>query len=94
MIKYIVESKKEGSLGFYLVFLAGYRKPLFPEIHKAFQGFVESGDWGLIRDAMKAGYKRASICAEKLLLFRKEKRDLAWISEYIDKEMRSLKIKT
>jgi hypothetical protein len=87
MIRYIIENKKEGSLGFYLVFLGGYRKPLFPEITKAFEGVVESGDWELVEDARRAGYEKASICAEKLLTFRREKRDQSWISEYIDKEM-------
>jgi hypothetical protein len=87
MIRYIIENRKEGSLGFYLVFLGGYRKPLFPEIIKAFEGFVESGDWGLVEDARRAGYEKASICAEKLLTFRREKRDQSWISEFIDKEM-------
>jgi len=87
MIRYIIESKKEGSLGFYLVFLGGYRKPLFPEIAKAFERFAESGDWRVVEEARKAGYKKALLCAEKLLLFRKEKRDQAWISEYIDKEI-------
>lgn len=94
MIRYIIENKKEGSLGFYLVFLSGYRKPLFPEITKAFEGFVESGDWGLIEDARKAGHERASVCAEKLLSFRREKRDQSWFSEYIDKDMLSSKTKT
>ena len=92
MIRYIVENKKEGSLGFYLVFLGGYRKPLFPEVTKAFEGFVGSGNWGLVEQARKAGYKKASACAEKLLFFRKEKRDQSWISEYIDKEITASKL--
>jgi hypothetical protein len=87
MLRYIIENKKEGSLGFYLVFLGGYRKPLFPEISKAFEGFVESGDWGLVENARKAGYRKASVCAERLLSFRREKKDQAWISAYIDKEL-------
>jgi hypothetical protein len=87
MIRHIIENRKEGSLGFYIVFLGGYRKPLFPEIIKAFEGFVESGDWGLIENARKTGYGKAEMCAERLILFRREKRDQAWISEYIDKEM-------
>jgi len=87
MLRYIIENKKEGSLGFYLVFLGGYRKPLFPEIAKAFEGFVESGDWGLVENARKAGYRKASVCAERLLSFRREKKDQAWISASIDKEL-------
>ena len=87
MIRYIIENRKEGSLGFYIVFLGGYRKPLFPEIVKAFDSFVESGDWGLIEDARKAGYGKAEVCAERLLSLRREERNQAWISEYIDKEI-------
>ncbi len=94
MIRYIIETKKEGSFGFYLVFLSGYRRLLFNEIIKAFEGFVESGNWRLVEDARKSGYQKASIFAEKLLTFRREKRDPAWISEYIDKEMLAPKIKT
>jgi len=87
MLRYIIENKEEGSLGFYLVFLGGYRKPLFPEISKAFEGFVESGDWGLVENARKAGYRRASAFAEKLLSLRREKKDQASISAYIDEEL-------
>jgi hypothetical protein len=87
MIRHIIENRKEGSLGFYIAFLGGYRKPLFPEIVKAFDSFVESGDWGLIEDARKAGYGKAEVSAERLLSLRREKRDQAWISEYIDKEI-------
>ncbi|MEW6571503.1 MAG: Sfum_1244 family protein [Nitrospirota bacterium] len=87
MIRYIIESRKEGSLGFYIVFLGGYRKLLFPEIVNAFEKFTESGDWELIEDARKAGYKKAKGYAEKLLSVRRENPDRAWVSEYIEKEM-------
>ncbi len=87
MIRHIIENRKEGSLGFYIVFLGGYRRPLFHEIVNAFEGFVESGDWGLIEDARKAGYEKAEVCAERLLSLRREKRDQVGISEYIDKEI-------
>ncbi len=87
MIKYIIENKKEGSLGFYIVFLSGYRKLLFPEIVKVFENFKESGDWGLIEDTREIGYERAKGCAERLLSLNKEKPDKAWVSEYIEKEM-------
>lgn len=91
MIRHIIENRKEGSLGFYIVFLGGYRKPLFPEITKAFEGFVESKDWGLIEDARKVGYREAEVCAERLLSLRREKKDKAWLSECIEKEMLSRK---
>jgi len=87
MIKYIIENRKEGSLGFYIVFLGGYRKLLFPEIVKAFEKFIESGDWELIEDARKAGYKKAKGYAERLLSIKRDKPDRAWVSEYIEREM-------
>jgi len=89
MLRHIIETQKDGSLGFYILFLAGYRKLIFPEIVKFFEGFVESGDWRLIEDARKTGYEKAKVYAEKLLSLREEKKDKAWISEYIDKEMLS-----
>lgn len=87
MIKYIIENQKEGSLGFYIVFLGGYRKLLFPEIVRAFEKFIESGDWELIEDARKAGYKKARGYAERLFSVRRENPDKAWVSEYIEREM-------
>lgn len=93
MIKNIIENRKEGSLGFYIVFLGGYRKLLFPEIAKAFEKFVESGDWELIEDARKAGYKKARGYAERLLSIKRDNPDRAWVSEYIEKEIIS-EIKT
>ena len=87
MIKYIIENRKEGSLGFYIVFLGGYRKLLFPEIVNVFEKFIESGDWELIEDARKAGYKKAKGYAERLLSIKRDKPDRAWVSEYIEREM-------
>lgn len=93
MIKNIIENRKEGSLGFYIVFLGGYRKLLFPEIVSAFEKFVESGDWELIEDARRAGYKKATGYAEKMLSLRKSNPDRTWVSDYIEREMIS-EIKT
>jgi hypothetical protein len=87
MVKYIIENRKEGSLGFYIVFLEGYRKLLFPEIVKAFEKFIELGDWELIEDARKAGYKKARGYAERLLSIRRDNHDRKWVSEYIEGEM-------
>ncbi len=87
MMKYIIENRREGSLGFYIVFLNGYRKLLFPEIINAFEKFIESGDWEFIEDARKIGYKKAKEYAERLLSIRRENADRTWISEYIEREI-------
>jgi hypothetical protein len=87
MIKNIIENRKEGSLGFYIVFLGGYRKLLFSEIVNAFEKFIESGDWELIEDAREAGYKKATGYAKRLLSLRRDNPDRAWVSEYIENEI-------
>jgi hypothetical protein len=84
MIKHIIEKKKEGSLGFYIVFLGGYRKLLFPEIKDAVEDFIKLGDWGIIEDVRIEGYKRALRCAEKLISLKQDKDG---ISEYIEQEL-------
>jgi len=72
MLNYIIHNQKAGSLGFYLVFLSGMRKLLFPEMQNAFSLFVASGDWSLIDHARKAGYTKANGYAEKLLSVHKK----------------------
>lgn len=51
MVSYIVKEQREASLGFYVGFLAGLRRELFPQISSAFNGFLKAGDWHLIEDA-------------------------------------------
>lgn len=88
MLKYIIEKRKEGSLGFYIVFLGGYRRLLFPEILEAFQRFAETGDWGFVDNARKAGYRKAEDYAETLLsLYKKNRSEKEWVSKYIENEM-------
>jgi len=87
MIKYIVENQKEGSLGFYVASLGGYRRILFPEIVKAFEKFVNSGDWGLIEDAREVGYEKAKRYVERLLSVWRYKQDRVWVSEYLEREI-------
>jgi hypothetical protein len=88
MLKYIIENHKEGSLGFYIVFLRGYRRLLFPEIVAAFQSFTETEDWGLIDNARKAGYRKALEYAERLLsLHKKHKSENEWIPKYIEQDI-------
>ena len=48
MLSHIIIQEKKTSLGFYVTFLDGLRKVLFPEIHNAFLRFAEHGDWAVI----------------------------------------------
>jgi len=51
MLSHIISNEKKTSLGFYVTFLDGLRKVLFPEIHDAFHRFTELGDWAIIDKA-------------------------------------------
>jgi len=72
MLRYIIENSKQGSLGFYIVFLSGMRKVVFPEVSDAFRMFTETGDWIYIEDARKAGYRRAAGYMERVLSLYKK----------------------
>ena len=88
MLRHIIENRKEGSLGFYIVYLHGYRKLLFPEILDSFYRFAETGDWVFVDDARKAGYRKAEEYAERLLsVYKKHKSEKEWISRYIEHEI-------
>jgi len=53
LLGYIVNEQRESSLGFYLAFLDGLRKTLFPEIVEAWTLFEQTGSWQHIEDARK-----------------------------------------
>ena len=59
-------------MGFYNVFLSGFRKVIFPEMVGAFQGFPWTGEWEEIERARVAGYRNASDYAERLLAIYRE----------------------
>ncbi|MEW6675068.1 MAG: Sfum_1244 family protein [Nitrospirota bacterium] len=87
MLRHIIENRKEGSLGFYIVFLGGYRRLLFPEILSTFERFVETGDWGPIEDARKAGHRKAEEYVERLISIYRNEPDKTQISERIEAEI-------
>jgi hypothetical protein len=87
MLKYIIEKRKEGSLGFYIVFLGGMRKILFPEILEAFRIFLQTGDWAIIDDARRACYKKAEEYAKGLLSIYRNRANEISISESIESEI-------
>lgn len=59
MLQYIVQEKNELSLGFYISFLNGIRKKLFPEITTAAERFLlqGKGGWETIEEARESGWK-------------------------------------
>jgi hypothetical protein len=66
-LRYIIDKEKEGSLGFYVALIWGFRKMIFPEIVTAFESFRERADWGVIEAARKTGHENASRHAKRLI---------------------------
>jgi hypothetical protein len=88
-LQHIIKARKSSSLGFYVAFLDGLRKELFPEIREVFQEFARSGNWEAVEKALAAGHRRARWCAESLSrIYRsgEQTRDLGWIERQIEKE--------
>lgn len=67
MLKYIIQNEKRGSLSFYVSNLSGLRDAIFPEMKKAYALFRNTGDWSIVENARKAGYRNAQIYAKKLV---------------------------
>lgn len=88
MLGYIIENRKAGSLGFYNVFLSGFRKIIFPEMAAAFREFTETGDWEVIYKAGRSGHKNAGEYAERLLsIYEKHKSQPEQVSGHIAEEV-------
>lgn len=87
MLVHIMQNRKAGSLGFYLVFLTGFRKIIFPEISDAFSALQETGDWEKIEEARKAGYKNASRYMDRILALDTKGLLPGEVSERIDQEI-------
>jgi hypothetical protein len=88
MLRHIIQNQRAGSLGFYIVFLGGYRKLLFPEISTAFRQFLETGEWALIEDARRAGYAKAGDYAEQMLSAHRNGSFEICVSDCMQKLMR------
>jgi len=71
-LRMIVKQKNRVLLAFYMAFLHGIRKELFPEIKTAFEQFLMSGDWDLIERARNAGYAKANRLKEAIISLWKE----------------------
>ncbi len=66
-LEYIIRERERSLLNFHIAFLDGIRKEIFPEIINAFQKFSENGDWSLLEDARRIGYRRAQELMVRIL---------------------------
>ncbi len=58
-LRSITDKRDWRLMNFYMVFLDGIRKELFPEIIDAYQRLIEGDNWAIIDEARVTGYKRA-----------------------------------
>ena len=82
-LKAIVDKQNRQRLSFFLVFLDGIRRQVFPEIMDAFRRFVESGDWSVIEDARKAGYRRSERLQSEVVGLWKMSKDVTALAAHI-----------
>ncbi len=66
MISFICREKRGASLGFYVGFLAGLRRVLFPEIIEAFGSYLQNGDWAVVERARVLCREKNYVMAEKI----------------------------
>ncbi|MCL5024379.1 MAG: hypothetical protein M1497_13635 [Nitrospirae bacterium] len=68
----IIERRERSEMSFYMVFLDGIRKSLFPEIMTAFQVFTEGGNWSVLEEARSRGYARTHALRKEVVGLWKE----------------------
>lgn len=91
-LPHIVSERKAASLAFYVAFLEGFTKVLFPQIVDAFQNFTQNRDWELIETVVAEGYQNAKSRAEAIIgIYRtgREKKDMEWVKNEIAKRFKS-----
>ena len=89
-LRYIVRERKTASLAFYVAFLDGLTKELFPELIDAFPKFTRGLNWNIIEQAVSTGYNTAKYYAEaisSIYLRGKEKNDMKWTENEIKKRL-------
>ncbi len=88
MLRHIIENEKSASLGFYNVFLTGFRKIIFPEMVEAFENFKESRDWDIIEKTRKTGYRKSLEYVERVLdFYNKHNSDIKTVCKFIEQEI-------
>ncbi len=86
-LAYIIRERKKGTLGFYVAFMGGFAKVMFPEIINAFKEFVGSGQWEAVEEAVFSGYSTAKRYAEDISsIFQegKERDDMKWTASVME----------
>ena len=85
-LRFIIRERRSSSLAFYVAFLDGLIKEMFPEIRNAFEEFLDTRDWAVIEEAVDVGYHTAREYAETISrIYRsgKQKKNVKWAEKEI-----------
>ncbi len=85
-LRHIISEHKAASLAFYVAFLEGLVKEMFPEIIDAFQSFMHTHDWDVIEQAVADGYQTASYYSQTISAIFQEGRH-KYDNKWIENEM-------
>ena len=89
-LQHIMKERKKASLAFYVAFIDGLAKELFPELLAAFAEFTETGDWYVIELATAAGYQNAGHYAETMSTIcraGKQRNDMKWAEDEMERRL-------
>ncbi len=88
-LRYIIDRKRQGSLGFYVSFLRGFSRLIFPEIISSFWEFRKTGDWDIIEETRNIGHNNARDFAQELTQIYRTGKAMGkeWIKEEINKTL-------
>lgn len=89
MLRFIIQEKREMSLAFFVSFLTGIRRTLFPEISKAVERFIVNGEggWDGIEAARAAGWENNLKRAELIAAIVRELKEPDRIAYRMEKEL-------
>lgn len=89
MLQFIINEKREMSLGFYISFLSGIRRTLFPEIIEATESFLIHGEngWQEIEQARQAGWDNSNRKAETIVEIVNSSDGKKEIAQRMEKEL-------
>lgn len=85
-LKYILSGKRAAALGFYVAFMQGVHKIIFPEIVSALNTFIDKPEWIVIERAIQEGHEKASNLAKEITGIHhkgKQSKDIAWAEKQI-----------
>lgn len=89
-LRYIAANRKTSSLAFYVAFLDGLRRKMYPELPEAFEEFTRTRRWQVINEAIFTGYNTArdySAAISSIYRTGKAKNDMKWVEQEIDKRL-------